>query len=823
MSYEIPQAIAYNEKIAFGLTLKQLCISIAFLLMTSALIFKTSLPVGLSWTLGALLLGVGVLFIFFDLDTKIREFWSWLLIGKVELNEKNIKHFLGITSFSDDYVIVNKKKTAVIEVFPTNFSIKNKDERESIIKVFRKLLQAIDFPTQYYVKTEHLSVEKYVSYLTERVQELKEETENNIFQEHLENLKKHLYDIIKEHKIVNRQFYIIIPEQQGLEIQVKIIEEKITNLGLKSRKVAGVELRKLVLSILSSTSQKRILENKRGHLKVGEQFYRVITAFGYPRVVEPGFLDKIITTEGDFDISIHITPQPIETMMVQLNKELQKQRADLYSEQLRGIINPSLEIQHSDTRKVLEELQKGQDKLFDVSLYVNCRAETLQELNLLTKKVESELNSVLIIPKIYHYKQIAGIKSIAPIGTNILDIKRNIPAAALSAFFPFTSRFLEVDQTGVWFGLNKNNIPLIIDPFKFSNPNGVVLATSGAGKSYLSKLLISRQLLTGCQVIIIDPQGEYTDLVKKYHGQVIDLHTKSETIINPLDLMGKSYEDKRLTLMDLMKVMFGELSPHQKSIIDKAIDMAYTDKKISDNPHSWKRTPPKLEDVLRHIRKLKNQANEVTEYGIFALENKLEIYVTGVFKFLNKQTKISANNQLISFNIQKLPAQVQPVMMFLILDFVYTTMQRELNRKILLIDEAWKLLSRVEDANYILAIVKTCRKYNMGLLLINQEVEDLLQSQAGKSVLANSSYTLLLKQKPSVIKELVKTFDLSNYERDFLLTANIGEGILITEKDHSEIKILASPEEHEFITTNADERLEQQNRTQSSAEQKLRD
>jgi hypothetical protein len=145
--------------------------------------------------------------------------------------------------------------------------------------------------------------------------------------------------------------------------------------------------------------------------------------------------------------------------------------------------------------------------------------------------------------------------------------------------------------------------------------------------------------------------------------------------------------------------------------------------------------------------------------------------------------------------------------MFLVLDYVYSKMKGDLERKLLVIDEAWSLLSKTNEASYIFEIVKTCRKFNLGLLLINQEVEDMLNSKAGRSVLANSSYTLLLKQKPAVIDSVQKVFNLSNSERITLLTALIGEGILIMEDEHSNIKIIASEKEHNLITTNADEIL----------------
>jgi len=807
MTYEIPSQIAYTERIAFGLTLKQLILSIFFMVLIYFVFFKTNLPIISKWILGVIILILAISLIFFKLDSFMLNFFNWITLRSFKLDNKSIQHFFKIGSFEKDYILVDKKKTAVIEVIPTNFSIKNEQERESVIKVFQKLLQAIDFPTQYYIKTESLSIDKYLEHLNKNIRNNTNKAKKKLFSEHFKALQSHLNEVIKSNDIINRKFYIVIPEKRGLSIQVKIIEDKIKSLGLNYRVLKKKELEGLIFDFFKNDNQEERLRNKSNYLQIGDKFHRVIVAHGYPRNVEAGFLDKIVTTNGDFDISIHVTPYQIETMMVNLNRELQKQRTDLWSEQKKGIINPSLEIKYNDTRNLLDNLQKGQEKLFDVSLYINCRAGNIEELNLLTNKVEAELNSVLIIPKVPSLKQINGIKSISPIGLNLLNIKRNIPTNALSAFFPFTSKFLEIDKTGIWFGQNKNNIPLIIDNFKFSNPNGVILATSGAGKSYLAKLLISRHLIMGTKVIIIDPQGEYKEIVEKYGGQVIDLDTHSDSMINPFDLMGKTYEEKRLFLMDLVKVMFGELSPHHKSIIDQAIDLAYSKMGITDDPKTWNKLPPRFGDILEQIKKMKKNSSDVTEYGILSLENKLRIYVDGVFKFLNKHTKIELNNQIVCFNIHKLPRQIQPLMMFVVLDFVYSKMQENYDRKILVIDEAWKLLSRAEDAAYILEIVKTCRKFNMGLLLINQEVEDLVKSDAGKSVLANSSYTILLKQKPSVIKDLVKIFNLSNYERDFLLTANVGEGLLRTERDQSEIKILASSKEHEFITTNADEKL----------------
>ena len=535
---------------------------------------------------------------------------------------------------------------------------------------------------------------------------------------------------------------------------------------------------------------------------------RTIYAHGYPRNVETGFLDKIVSALGNFDLSIHIDPFDIETMMIFLNKELQKQRSDLYSAKLKNIINPSLEIKYQDTKSVLTNLQKGKDKLFNVSLYINCRAKTKEELDLLTRRIQAELNSLLIIPRQPFFRMAQGFQASSPLAQDKIKQIRSVPTEALSAFFPFTSSFLQVDKTGVWLGLNKNNIPIIKDIFNLSNPNGICLASSGSGKSYMAKLLISRYLLNGTKVMVIDPQGEYKGLVRRFGGQLIDLSTTSDTIINPLDLMGHDYPQKRLALMDLMPIMLGDLSDPQRALIDRALTITYEERGIFlDKVKTWKRKPPILEDVLNVLKKMEKRITLAEKQTIRSLINRLDTYVNGVFSFLNQETSINFDNQFVCFDIGDLPKQVKPIMMFLVLDYIYTKMRKDLNRKLLVIDEAWSLLRQAHDASYVFEIVKTCRKFNLALFLINQEVEGMLDSEAGKSVLANSSYTLLMRQKPAVMKNVKRTFFLSDLEVNHLLTAGVGEGLLIMDDEHSEIKIVASNEEHKIITTKADELL----------------
>jgi len=698
---------------------------------------------------------------------------------------------------------IKERKIAVLKVEPINYSIKPEDEKKAIIYSFQKFLNSLDFPIQIVMITGVLNLDDYF------IASEKTKVHGKLFNEIHEEYEKFLKETVWDNSILNKSFYIVIPETTNLDIQIKICEERLHSLNLRSCRLNNIELNKLLSKFFSDKLLPKEITNSVDYAEIDGVFHRIIYAYGYPRMVESGFLDKLVSCSGNFDLSLHIQPCSMETTLIMLNKELQKQRADLYAAKLKNQLNPSLEIKYADTHRILEELQKGSEKLFNISLYINCKANSLSSLNLLTKKIESELNSLLIMPRQANFRMIQGFKSCMPFAKDELKIKRNITTSALSAFFPFTSSFFKFDDTGIWLGSNKNGIPIIRDIFKLSNANGVCLATSGSGKSYMAKLLISRYLLSGVKVLIIDPQGEYAKLVTKFGGQRIDLSADSDTIINPLDLMGHDYNEKRLALMDLMPVMLGELSEPQKACLDIAITRAYQAKGISKEPDTWAERPPILEDLVNILIHMEKSATSAEKASIHSVINRLNMYVSGVFSFINKQTNIDFSNNLVCFDIGNLPKQVKPAIMFLVLDYIYTKMRRSLDRKLLVIDEAWSLLSRTEEASYVLEIVKTCRKFNLGLFLINQEVENMMDSQAGRSVLANTSYTLLLRQKPAMIKSVQNVFHLSEAEKVLLLTARPGEGLLLMENEHSEINIIASKKEHEIITTNADELLKQ--------------
>ncbi|MFO7958460.1 MAG: DUF87 domain-containing protein, partial [Candidatus Brocadiia bacterium] len=222
-----------------------------------------------------------------------------------------------------------------------------------------------------------------------------------------------------------------------------------------------------------------------------------------------------------------------------------------------------------------------------------------------------------------------------------------------------------------------------------------VLATSGAGKSYMVKLNLLRLFMAGTKVFVLDPHGEYRKLTEAVGGHVIEISKDSNSIINVMDLMGESLENKRLSLPTAFKIMFGGLTEPQLSVLDKAITTAYEDRGIMmGDSYSWSRKPPTIGDLYNTLKDMSKSCSKREYVTYNTLISRLEKYVTGVFSFMNKQTSLDLDNDFICFDIQKMPKHVQPLMMYLVMEFVYSRMKKDKSRKVCAIDEAWSLLKQ---------------------------------------------------------------------------------------------------------------------------------
>ncbi|OYT54785.1 MAG: hypothetical protein B6U72_01580 [Candidatus Altiarchaeales archaeon ex4484_2] len=582
--------------------------------------------------------------------------------------------------------------------------------------------------------------------------------------------------------------------------------------GKKKKKSGGAE------GGYSSKYQSKLLEYLTSPSKIIqhvddvqiEKHHRIISAVSWPRLVEAGWLTRLVEMNLDFDLSMHLVPYEIEKTIKMLENELKKQKTDLFGLEAEGKIVPQSLIQkHKDTKALLESIQGGTEKMFGISLYIDAKHYEKKKLDDVSRRIEDKMASLMITPKVPSFQMYKALRSTLPVLDDQLKITRDITSSATSACFPFVMSSLESKAGGVLLGFNTiNDIPIIIDPFKVSNPNILVLGTSGGGKSYCIKLYLMREFLEGVDINVIDPQAEYTDFAKTFSGKTVEIAPGSDTVLNPFDLLEQTLDEKKLSLLSFFRVLMGEMDEGERAVLDDCIDATYDGIGITKDPKTWSKRPPIIGDLYDQVLPLTKSDKDIIYRPSMKIANRLKSYVTGPLRFINQQTKINMDNRVITFNIKDTPDVGKGTMMFLLLEFIYSEMKKSRKRKILVVDEAWTVLSAGDEGDYILRIVKTCRKFNLGLVMITQDVEDVLTSRAGRAVLSNTATKILMKQDPSIIHDLTDRFRLNEKEQRFLQTAGIGNALLILGPMRAPIRIKASPEEHRIITTNPDELLE---------------
>lgn len=552
-------------------------------------------------------------------------------------------------------------------------------------------------------------------------------------------------------------------------------------------------------------------------VRIGNLYYRTFFVVGYPRYVSANWLQPLIDFDHSLDISMFIYPVMVDDVLSNLKRRIGEMEATIASDEENGkMVDPKVSSQLSDALALQQELAKGIERFFQFSLYITLSAPTITELEEISRKLSTTLSSILLAIKTATLQMEAGFKTSLPFGQDRLFLVRNMDTSSLASTFPFTSATLTQDK-GVMYGVNQQNGSLILfDRFSMENANEVVFGKSGSGKSFFIKLEIMRQFMFGTEVIIIDPEHEYGLLSQTLGGELIQFSTSSPITINPFDLTGK-YEEgenelglKILSLHGILKIMFGDIDPAMDAILDRALVETYNQKGITQDPATQSKEPPIMEDLYNTLLGMQEpQAQD--------LSLRLERYVKGSLNGLfNQQSNFDIQNPLTIFSIQGLEDELRPIVMHIILDFVWTRVRKTLKKRLLIVDEAWIMMQYADSASFIYGVAKRARKYFLGLTTATQDVEDFLSSDYGKAILTNSSIQVLLKQSPSEINHVVETFFLSEGEKQLLLSAGVGQGIFFAGQNHVALQVVAAPFEHEIITSNPEEVMKQQQAAQNT-------
>jgi len=549
------------------------------------------------------------------------------------------------------------------------------------------------------------------------------------------------------------------------------------------------------------------------YIKVNDIYFRTLYVSGYPRFVSPGWLNPIINFDHSLDISFFIYPVEGQEILSELRRKITEMEAELSTDIQRGkIVNPGTEAKLDDAKLLQELLVKGAERFYQFSFYITIPATNEEELNSVTKRVESTLGSILVSAKHAALDMEKAFLSAAPFARDALLVSRNMDTTSLATTFPFTTAELSSDR-GILYGINSQNDSFIIfDRFELENSNMAVFATSGAGKSFFVKLESVRSLMLGTEVIVIDPENEYKALCEAVGGEYIVFSASSPSKINPFDLSQIYVEGedqlglKILTLHSLFKIVMGQISATQEALLDRALINAYRAKGITQDPETQTLEPPLIEDLYKAL--IGMETEEALD-----LAARIEKFVKGSYVgVFDQQTNINIKNPYTVFSVRDVEDAIRPIVMFIILDFIWTKVRRDIKRRLLIVDEAWHMMKYQDSASFMWSIAKRARKYYLGLTTITQDVEDFLNHDIGKAVVTNAAMRLLLKQSPAAIDKISEVFYLSQGERQLLLAADVGEGILFAGPHHAPIRIVASPEEYEFVTTKPQDVAEQKAR-----------
>jgi type IV secretory pathway VirB4 component len=537
-------------------------------------------------------------------------------------------------------------------------------------------------------------------------------------------------------------------------------------------------------------------------INLGDKIARTFFIISYPRYLSDNWFSPIINLDKIFDISIFIHPIDTSLVLRQFQKKVAEVQSQINVREGKGMVrDPMLDTAYQDLEGLRNNLIQAQEKMFDVGIYITIYADNDLELFKIENEIKSILESKLIYIKPALFQQEDGFKSVIPINTDLLKIHQKLNSEPLSSVFPFISFDLTSDK-GILYGINRHNSSLVIfDRFSLENYNSVTFAKSGSGKSYATKLEILRSLMFDVDVIVIDPEREYEFLSEAVGGRYFNISLSSDHHINPFDLPiphgDETAEDvlrsNIINLVGLFRLMLGGLTPEEDSMVDRAISETYAMKDITPESDFSNIEPPLLSDFEMVLGGMD---------GSDSLVARLAKYTRGSWAtFLNRPSNVDINKKFVVFSVRDMEDELKPVAMYIIMHYIWNVVRKNLKKRLLVVDEAWWMMKSDDTASFLYSIAKRGRKYYLGLSTITQDAADFMKSPYGVPIITNSSIQLLLKQSPTTIDILQKTFNLTDEEKYLLLESGLGEGIFFAGLKHVAIKVIASYTEDQIITS----------------------
>jgi type IV secretory pathway VirB4 component len=546
----------------------------------------------------------------------------------------------------------------------------------------------------------------------------------------------------------------------------------------------------------SGLSVKDFIAPSSFEFKSGNMFGmgRKMGAVSFLQILASELNDRMLADFLDMESSLIVTMHIQSIDQVSAIKTVKRKITDLDSMKIQeqkkairagydmDIIPSDLATYGEEAKKLLQDLQSRNERMFLVTFLVLNVSDSRQRLDNNVFQASSLAQKYNCALTRLDFRQEEGLMSSLPLGYNQIEIQRGLTTSSTAIFIPFTTQ--ELFQTGreaLYCGLNalSNNL-IMVDRKLLKNPNGLILGTPGAGKSFSAKREIFNVfLVTADDIIICDPEAEYGPLVERLYGQIIKISPTSTDYINPMDInLNYSEEENPLSLksdfiLSLCELIVGGkegLQPVEKTVIDRCVRLVYRNYLNDPRPENM----PILEDLYNELRR---QDEKEAQY----IATALEIYVTGSLNVFNHRTTVNVENRVISYDIRELGKQLKKIGMLIVQDQVWNrvTLNRAEHKSTrYYIDEMHLLLKEEQTAAYTVEIWKRFRKWGGIPTGITQNIKDLLSSREIENIFENSDYIYMLNQASGDRQILAKQLNISTHQLSYVTHSGEGEGLL---------------------------------------------
>ena len=557
-------------------------------------------------------------------------------------------------------------------------------------------------------------------------------------------------------------------------------------------------------------------------LGLGAGYCATFAATGYPASVSAPWLEPILSWPGRLDVAVHIEPIT-NAAATQLRRNRAKFESSRRIDADKGKLgDPGIDAAADDAADLADRIARGAAKLFRTGVYITVHAATEDALAEACAQVRAAAASVLLDLQPVTHRHLQGFTTTLPLGSDSLRMYRTLDTHAVAAAFPLASPDLPAPLPGdpppvhgVLYGINLASAGVVVwDRWAQDNHNSIILARSGAGKSYLTKLEVLRNLYQGVHVAVVDPEDEYVRLAERVGGTVVQLGAAGVRL-NPLDIPHADRRPDALTrralfLHTVVAVLAGgtgeqATSPQETAALDKAIIGTYNRAGITTDPDTWQRPAPLLRDLHTTLAADKSAAAQT-------LAARLAPWTSGSFKDLfDGPTTSRPDGHLVVWSLRHLADEVKTIGTLLALDHIWRTIDtpgsgrlgasRAPRRRLVVVDEAWMMLRDGAAATWLFKMAKAARKRNAGLAVCTQDAADVLGTSLGQAVIANAATQILMRQAPQAIDAITAAFDLTDAERHLLLAARRGEALLVAGSHRVRFEVVADSDEHDLALT----------------------